>query len=129
VHHTMGAVGTEDGRTHVLLHLSAAECAWSAAALSPPQRTCRAVPARMPLLHCLFATGDAVVLGKCSEAASRAAWRVLQEDVVLGFSAEVRHAAVVHGRGVDASVSDPPRCARRNLTLCQSIDAVQSSRK
>jgi hypothetical protein len=95
-HQAMRAVGPTDGSGYVLLHLSAAECALFAAACSSLQRLRRAVPARVPPLHCALATAHTMSRSERSKAAGTALWSILEEDVVLGFGAELRHGAAVH---------------------------------
>jgi hypothetical protein len=45
------------------------------------------------------ATGDAMAGSECGEAACSVVWSVLEEDVVLGFGAEMRHGCAESERG------------------------------
>lgn len=54
----------------------------------------------MPVTHDIRSTSDAVAYSKRSEGMSGAAWRVLEEDGMLGLCAKVWHVVVVvSGRG------------------------------
>jgi len=49
----------------------------------------------MPVAHDVRSTSDAVAFSQRSKRMSSAAWRVVEEDVMLGLCAEVWHAVVV----------------------------------
>jgi hypothetical protein len=51
----------------------------------------------MPLSHCLSAALDVMASSECGEAASGVSSRVLEEDVVLGFGAEMLHRGMERG--------------------------------
>ena len=91
----MRAVGGKDGGAYVSADLCSAQRTWSAAALLPFQRGRRAIPARMPALHSSPATRNCVAGSERGEAASGVVWRVLEEDVMLGLGAEMRHGVAV----------------------------------
>jgi hypothetical protein len=91
------AVGGEDGGAHVSADLCFAQYAWSARARVLLQRGSCAVPMAMPAaddprpsLHC-------VASSESGEAASRVMRSILEEDVMLGLGAEVRHGCVESG--------------------------------
>ena len=90
----MRAVGGEDGDTHVSADLCSAQHTCLAAACLALQRGRAAIPSLEPAaqdiasaLHCM-ATGEGV------EAASGIVWSILEEDVMLGFGAEMLHGRV-----------------------------------
>jgi hypothetical protein len=51
----------------------------------------------MPLSHCLSAALDVMASSECGEAASGVSGRVLEENVVLGFGAEMLHRGMERG--------------------------------
>jgi hypothetical protein len=94
----MRTVGSQDGGAHVSADLCSAQHAWPAGTRLLLQRGRRAIPALMPALHCPRAAIDCMSSSECSEGASGVMWRVVEEDVVLGLGAEVRHGCVESGR-------------------------------
>jgi hypothetical protein len=95
----MRAVGGEDGGTDVSSDLLRAECARSAATRSLLQRGGTAVPARVPAADGWPSALDCVAASESGKAASVVTCLVLEEDGMLGLSAEMRH-RVVEGRVV-----------------------------
>lgn len=77
------AVSGEDGCTHVLLHLLAAERTRSAASLVALQRGSAAVPPVVPPAHHLFSTSHTMALSERGEGMSGGVGTVLEEDAVL----------------------------------------------
>ena len=64
----------------------------------------------MPPLHGSCSAADCVATSERNEAASGVMWSVLEEDVMLGFGAEVRHGVVggselARRRASDAAVA------------------------
>jgi hypothetical protein len=96
VYGVMRAVGGEEGGAHVSADLRFAQHAWSARTRLLLQRGRRAVPALMPTRDCAAAPGHCVASGKCAEGASGIVWSVLEQDVMLGLGAEMRHGCRVH---------------------------------
>ncbi len=90
----MLAVGGEDGRAYVSADLCSAQHAWSARARLFLQRGSRPVPSLMPHAQQSLSALHCVTSSKRGEAASVVVWSVLQEDVMLGLGAEVRHGCV-----------------------------------
>ena len=90
----MRAVGGEDGSAYVSADLCSAQRSWSAAALPSLQGVRRAVPALMPPRDGGAAAGYAMARSERGEAVGSVVWSVLEEDVVLGLGAEVRHGCV-----------------------------------
>src|SRR5690554_6777147 len=90
----MRAVGGEDGRADVTADLCCSECTHLAAAFLAFQRGRRAVPPLMPTLYCSRAASYSMAGSERGEAVSGRVWSVFEEDVVLGFGAEVRHCCV-----------------------------------
>jgi hypothetical protein len=127
----MLAVGGEDGRTHVSLHLSAAERTRPAPPLPLLQRGRRSVPAIMPMANNVCSASDSVATSESSEAMSGGAWSILEEDRMLGLCAEVRHVAVLHERGsagVAERVSTHAREKRRLelwMQLARARDEIE----
>lgn len=123
VRRAMLAVGAEDWCTHVLLHLPAAECAWSATDCSSLQRARSAIPSLMPLAHSLSASSYSVRSSECSERMRRGASSILEEDVMLAVCTELLHGCVV-GEGGDEGVTERPHCC----ALGGGIDAHSNER-
>lgn len=94
---TMRAVGGEDGRTHVSADLCWCEHARSARARKLLQRGRAAVPALVPAPHRALSTRDGVASSQCGEVVLTAVCAVLEEYVMLGLCAEVRHVVAVLG--------------------------------
>jgi len=62
----------------------------------------------MPLSHCLSAALDVMASSECGETASGVSSRVLEEDVVLGFGAEMLHRAMERGTSEAAGLGCIP---------------------
>lgn len=90
----MRTVGGEYGGTYVTADLRSAEQRCFACACLPLQRGRRAVPAIVPVTYDICSSLDCVTTSKRNEAATSVAWSILEEDVVLGFGAVVRHGVV-----------------------------------
>jgi hypothetical protein len=95
----MRAVGGEDGGAYVTADLCSAEHTCLAAACLALQRDSAAVPPAMPLAHHLASALHCVATSKRGEAASGVMRSVLEEDVMLGVGAEMRHGCVESERG------------------------------
>ena len=95
---TRAALGT-DGLADVLLDLLCAEEACLAAASLALQRGRRAVPPRVPAGEGSLSPSDCVAARESREAASAVTWCVLEEDVMLGLGAEMRHGGEEGGGG------------------------------
>jgi hypothetical protein len=113
----MRAVGGEDWGTHVSAHLCSAEDAWSALARTLLQRGRRAIPPLMPPQQHPPSALHRVAARERSEATSGVARSVLEEDVVLGFSAEVRHCYEENGLRVGESVAQSCALSARESGL------------
>lgn len=92
MHRLVRAVGAEDGRAHMLLHLPPAQHAWSAAALLRLQRLRCAVPSLMPPLDGARASLHSEATGECSEASAPHTGAVVREDGVLVLRSVGLHA-------------------------------------
>src|SRR4051812_35416728 len=90
----MRAIGGEEGGADVTADLCSVEYTCLAAACFALQRGRGAIPALMPALHCSSAASDGVASSECREAVSGGVRSVLQEDVMLGLGAEMRHGCV-----------------------------------
>lgn len=90
----MRAVGSEDWGTHESADLCSAQRMRSARACSLLQRVGGAIPPLVPPLHCPRASCYSVAARECGEAASSVVRSILEEDVMLGLGAEVRHGCV-----------------------------------
>ena len=101
----MRAVGGEDGGAYVSADLRSAQHAWSPCAWLLLQRGRRAIPALMPARDGAAPACDCVAGSECSEAASSIMWGVLEEDVVLGFSVEVRHGCAASELQIDCAAA------------------------
>jgi hypothetical protein len=86
----MRTIGGDNGVQHILLHLLFTQYAWSAADRPVLQRFKGVIPAVVPVAHGVSAV-DSVPSGERGEAASGVICRVLEEDVMLGLGAELRH--------------------------------------
>jgi len=78
-------------------HLRSAQHARSPRARTLLQRSGRAVPLPVPEAEQTRSSLHCMATSECRKAASGVAWRVLEEDVVLGFGAEVRHSCEESG--------------------------------
>jgi hypothetical protein len=90
----MRAVRGEDRRADVSVDMSSAEHACFAAALLAFQRGSAAIPALVPAAHDVPSSLHSVATRECGEAAGAVMRSVLEEDMVLGLGAEVRHGCV-----------------------------------
>jgi hypothetical protein len=95
------AIGIANGGGNVTTDLCAAECAWSAAAHSLLQRLRRAIPSAMPRGEQCRSAGYTMASSERLEAVTPLAWSVLEEDVMLGIGAEMRHGCVVEEQSED----------------------------
>jgi hypothetical protein len=95
----MRTVGGEYGGAYVSADLCCSEHASFAGACLALQRHRAAVPALVPALHCPRASCYNVTGSESGKAASGVVWSVLEEDVVLGFGAEMRHGCAESERG------------------------------
>lgn len=90
----MRAVGSKDGGADVSADLRSAQDRCFARAWLALQRGRLAVPLLMPAADHSRSARHRVATGERSEGVGGAARRVLKEDVMLGFGAEMRHGCV-----------------------------------
>jgi len=95
------AVGTKHGGTHMLLDLSAAQHAWSAAALLRLQRLRCAVPLAVPAEDGCMPSAHSEATSECGEAGTPLTGAVVCEDGVLVLWCVVLHASWREGGGTE----------------------------